>query len=159
MAKGPERPSLEPIPGFRFAVQIGEGGDRAAAGWFTECSGLTIERTLFTHQEGGVNAYVHQLPDRIKHTNITLKRGVGDAALWRWFAGEGDAGLYEGKVEYRNVTIILYNVDRTEAMRWNVDRAYPVKWNGPSLQAGGNQVAIETLELVHHGISLVPGQE
>jgi phage tail-like protein len=150
MAAQIERPALEPVPGFRFAVNI----DGVTAGWFTECGGLMVERTVYPYEEGGLNAYVHQLPNRIKHTNITLKRGIADETLWKWFAGERDVGLYEAKVAYHDVTIVLYNVDRTEAKRWNVSRAYPVKWTGPDLKAEGNQVAIETLELVHHGINL-----
>ena len=150
MAKEVERVDLEPVPGFRFAIEI-EG---ITAGWFTECGGLTVERTVYPYEEGGLNAYVHQLPDRIKHTRISLKRGIADETLWKWFAGERDEGLYEGKVEYRNMTITLYNVDRSVAKRWNVERAYPVKWSGPDLKAASTQVAIESLEIVHHGISL-----
>jgi len=138
-----ERVDLEPVPSFRFAIDI-EG---IVVGWFTECGGLTVERTVYPYEEGGLNAYVHQLPDRIKHTHITLKRGIADEVLWKWFAGERDEGLYEGKVEYRNMSIILYNVDRTEAKRWNVERAYPVKWSGPGLKSGDNLAAIESLEI------------
>jgi phage tail-like protein len=145
-----ERPAQEPVAGFRFSVNI----DGVATGWFTDCGGLSVERTLYPYEEGGLNAYVHQLPSRIKHTNVTLKRGVADEALWKWFAGDADEGLYEAKVTYRDVTIILYNVDRTEAKRWNLSHAYPVKWTGPDLKAGDNQVAIETLEIVHHGLQL-----
>ena len=151
MAREVERVDLEPVPSFIFAIEI-EG---ITAGWFTECGGLTVERTVYPYEEGGLNAYVHQLPDRIKHTRISLKRGIADEVLWKWFAGERDEGLYEGKVEYRNMTITLYNVDRSVAKRWNVERAYPVKWSGPDLKAESTQVAIESLEIVHHGISLV----
>jgi phage tail-like protein len=137
-----ERVALGSVPSFRYAVEI-EG---IAVGWFTDCGGLTVERTVYPYEEGGLNAYVHQLPDRIKHTHITLKRGIADQMLWKWFAGENDEGLYESKVTYRNVTIVLYNVDRTESRRWNVERAYPTKWSGPDLRADSTQVAVETLE-------------
>jgi phage tail-like protein len=138
-----ERPDLEPTPGFRFAIEI----KGVVTGWFTECGGLSVERTVYPYQEGGLNAYVHQLPDRIKRTNITLKRGIADEALWKWFAGERDVGLYEGQVASHDVTIVLYNVDRTEAKRWNLPNAYPVRWTGPGLTAGDSLVAVETLEL------------
>jgi phage tail-like protein len=151
MAEALERADLEPTPGFKYAIEI----DGLVGAWFAECGGLTAERTVYPYEEGGLNAYVHQLPGRTTHSHITLKRGIADEALWKWFAGEKDAGLYESKVEYRNITIILYNVDRTEAKRWNVSRAYPVKWSGPDLNTDGNQVAVESLELVHHGIALV----
>lgn len=36
---------------------------------------------------------------------------------------------------------------------WTLINAYPCKWEGPDLDATKNEVAIETLELVHEGIS------
>ena len=138
-----ERADMEPVPNFRFAVEI-EG---VAVGWFTECGGLSVERETYPYKEGGLNAYVHELPGRVKRTHITLKRGLADEELWKWFAGKSDAGLHEGKVTHRNTTVILYNVDRTEAKRWNINRAYPVKWAASDLISDSNQMAVETLEL------------
>jgi phage tail-like protein len=37
--------------------------------------------------------------------------------------------------------------------RWNFVRAWPTKWDFPDLNAEGNDVAIETLELAHEGIA------
>ena len=138
-----ERADMEPVLNFRFAVEI-EG---IAVGWFTECGGLSVERETYPYKEGGLNAYVHELPGRVKRTHITLKRGIADKELWKWFAGKSDAGLHEGKVTHRNTTVILYNVDRTEAKRWHINRAYPVKWAASDLMADSNQVVVETLEL------------
>lgn len=137
--------TVEPIAGFRFGVEIAN----QIVGWFTECSGLSVERGVLSYEEGGVNDYVHQLPERIKYSHVTLKRGVGDEALWNWF----QEGLYDGKIKRQNVSIFLYNVDRTKSKRWNLVRAYPVKWGGPEFRADSSQVAIETLELVHEGMT------
>jgi phage tail-like protein len=131
------------VPGFRFAVEI----QGIAAGWFTECGGLTVQRGVRTYEEGGQNAFVHQLPGPISHARVTLKRGVVDATLWAWFTGAQDEGLYESKVAPRDVAIVVYGPDHTEIRRWNLARALPVKWSGPSLTAGDAQVAVETLEL------------
>ncbi len=137
----------DPIAGFRFGIEV----KGIVSGWFTECSGLTIEREVFPHKEGGTNDYEHKLPGGIKCSNITLKRGVAsDDALWKWF----QKGLYDGKVRRQHVSIILYNGDRTKARRWNLADAYPVKWTGPDFKVEGNQVAIETLEIVYHGLEM-----
>ncbi len=133
----------DPIPGFRYAVEIGG----IAAGWFTRCTGLSVERSVRTYEEGGLNAYVHQLPGRITRTHITLEHGIAGPALWQWFAGEQDKGLHESRVAYRDVTIILYNADLAEAQRWHLPQALPVRWTGPTIRADGREVAIETLEL------------
>jgi hypothetical protein len=38
-------------------------------------------------------------------------------------------------------------------MWWDFMEAYPVKWVGPQLRAESSTVAVETVELVHKGIS------
>jgi phage tail-like protein len=142
----PTAERVDPVAGFRFAVEIGG----ILQGWFTDCGGLNVTRKTETHKEGGVNDYVHQLPAGIEYSNVTLKRGIADNALWDWF----QKGLYDGKVERRSVSIILYNQDHTKAKRWNLTDAYPVKWTGPDLKTDSSQAAIETLELVHHGMEM-----
>jgi len=129
----------DPIAKFRFGVEI----RGVVAGWFTECSELSLEREVTPYQEGGVNDYVHQLPSLVSYSRITLKRGLADNALWNWF----QKGLYDGRVELHNISIVLYDGDRAEAKRWNLTDAYPVKWTGPDLEGDSDQAAIETLEI------------
>ncbi|HRV96186.1 MAG TPA: phage tail protein [Anaerolineae bacterium] len=129
----------DPLADFRFELKI-EG---IAVGWFTECSGLTIEREVMPHPEGGVNNYLHQLPGRIKRQSLTLKRGVGDEALWQWL----QTGRYDGQVKRLNASVILYQADRTELGRWNFSEVYPTRWSGAELRAGSQRVTLETLEL------------
>ncbi len=136
----------DPIAKFRFGVEI----KGIVQGWFTECSGLTVQREVIEHKEGGLNDYVHKLPGRVSYSNITLKRGIAGNQLWRWFR----RGLYDGRVQRRNVSIILYSGNRKKAKRWNLTDAYPIKWTGPDFKTEGAEVAVETLELVHHGMEI-----
>ena len=39
-------------------------------------------------------------------------------------------------------------------LRWHLRDAWPVKFEGPTLNATGNEVAIETLELAHEGLEI-----
>ncbi len=133
----------DPVPKFRFAIQL----QGAVVGWFTECSGMTVERQATPYSEGGVNDYVHQLPGRVSYSQVALKRGLADNALWDWF----EKGLYDGKVERRNVTIILYNADLSEAKRWDMPEAYPVKWGGPDLNSETQELVIESIEIASGG--------
>lgn len=128
---------------FRYEVKI-EG---VTAGWFTECSGLTIEREIYPHQEGGQNDYVHQLPGPIKHQSLTLKKGIAEEALWQWL----EAGKFDGKVKRCNVSVILYHPDRSEARRWDLINVFPTRWSGAELKTGSRQVAVETLQLTQGG--------
>ena len=86
----------------------------------------------------------------IEQSKITLKHGLAGNELWNWF----QEGLYDGKVVRRNISIKLYSTDRSKVKEWTLDNAYPVKWTGPTLNSAGNEVAIETLELVHHGLQM-----
>lgn len=110
---------------------------------FTDCSGLTVERDVVARPEGGVNDYVPQLPGAVKYSKVTLKRGLADNALWDWFK----QGFHDGKVDRRNVTIVLYHPDGSEARRWDMTEVYPTRWTGPAFQADSNQVGAESLEL------------
>ena len=40
-----------------------------------------------------------------------------------------------------------------ERRRWNFVNAWPTKWDGPDFNAEGNDIAIETLELAHEGVT------
>jgi len=138
---------LDPIPAFKFWVEI----KSIVVAEFQECSGLRLERTVETIEEGGVNDRVHLLPGRNKSANISLKRGLTDSdELWRWY----QEGLYDGDVKKINFSILLRDVSGEVVKRWNVKDAFPVKWEGPQLTAESNQVAIETLEIAHHGLTL-----
>jgi phage tail-like protein len=43
-------------------------------------------------------------------------------------------------------------VEQGTKARWTLDKAFPVKWVGPSFKSDEAAVAIESLELAHHGI-------
>jgi phage tail-like protein len=130
---------LEPAAGYRFGVEI----QGLVVGWFTECSGLSFERTVVPYEEGGVNDRIHQLPGRAKRASLSLKRGLADSKLMEWFV----EGQYDGTVTRRDVSIVLFGGDGTEAQRWDLAGAYPLKWQGSGPVAGSDQVAVETIEI------------
>jgi phage tail-like protein len=137
----------DPVAMFKFWVEI----KSIVVAEFKECSGLRLERTVETIEEGGVNDRVHYLPGRNKYSNIVLKYGVMSSnELWNWF----QEGLYDGKVKRVNFSILLRDVKGDVVKRWNVTDGYPVKWEGPSLNVESSQVAVETLEIAHHGLTL-----
>ena len=132
----------------RFYVSIeGVTGEQAL---FTEASGLQLEIEVFEYTEGGVNSFVHKLPGRTKVGNLTLKRGMTNSkAFLEWISN-----VALGKIERKNVSIVMFNAKGDELMRWNYDGMYPVKWTGPQYEASGNAAAIESLELAHSGLQL-----
>ncbi len=136
----------DPYAAFNFQVEI-EG---LVIGGFSEVSGLQVETVVEDYQEGGQNQYVHKLPGPARYpSNLILKGGLTDIeTFWRWHQN-----VIAGTVERRNGTIYLLERQGQPAMWWDFKKAYPVKWSGPDLKADSSAVAVETIELVHCGIS------
>lgn len=136
---------VDPYGNFNFLVEI-DGITRAA---FHEVSGFDSTIDVIEHREGGENTTVRKLPGMTKHSNIVLKWGLADDAdLYNWHR---DA--VNGKVQRRNGSIVLLDRQGQERMRWNFVNAWPSKWDGPDFNAEGNDIAIETLELTHEGVT------
>jgi phage tail-like protein len=136
----------DPYKAFNFRVEI--DGMTAA---FTEVSGLESEIEAIDYREGGEENRMRKLPGLRKFPNIVLKRGLTqDAELWNWHQQVAD-----GNVHRRNGSVILLDDRGQEQVRWNFYNSWPCKYVGPTLNAKSNDVAIETLELVHEGLERV----
>ena len=143
MATGDRR---DPFRSFNFAVEI----DGIARAGFRECSGLDASQDPIEYREGTEGLTTRKLPGLNKYSNITLKWGMtDDTELWDW-----RKKAMTGKVERKNGSIVLLDDTGAEKMRWNFREAWPTKWTGPSFNATGNEVAIETLEIAHEGLEL-----
>ena len=136
----------DPYKAFNFLVEI----DGIALAGFSEVTGLESETEVIEYRTGGESNRVRKLPGLTKHGNIVLRRGVTqDAELWNW-----RKTVEDGKVDRWNGSIVLLDDDRTEILRWNFSNGWISKWTGPSLNARGNKVAIETIEIAHEGLTL-----
>lgn len=103
---------------------------------------------MIEHREGGDNTTPRKLPGMTKHAAISLKWGLTDnTELYDWHRA-----AVEGRIDRRDGSIIVLDNQGNERVRWNFKKAWPSKWTGASLNAEGNDVAIETLEIVHEGI-------
>ena len=111
---------------------------------------MQIETVVETYREGGLNDYEHKLAGPTRYSsNLILKHGLTDIeALWSWHQD-----VTQGKITRKNGTIYLLDRQRLPTMWWDFTGAYPVKWTGPDLRAESNTVAVETVELVHKGLS------
>lgn len=137
----------DPFMAFRFEIRL----TGLPVSGFGECSGLQLETELQTYNEGGNNSFVRHFPTRTKQSNITLKRGIVDREIWTWYFD-----VIQGLIHFRDASIIVYDAAGVRpAAQWDIRRALPIKWIGPQLNATQNQVAVETLELAHHGLTLV----
>ncbi len=136
-------PTPDPVAELRFKVEL----PGLSIGRFRECTGISVEVEVKDYMEGGSNEFVHKLPTRVKYPNVVLKRGVThEDALLKWF--------WESRftVQRRDMTISLLGPGAKLVRTWAFLNAYPVKWTGPNMNAGSNQIATETLEVVHNGL-------
>ena len=135
----------DPYRGYNFRVEI-DGITRAG---FRECSGLDSTQDPVLYREGTDPLTERKLPGTVKYSNIALKWGAtDDHELWDWRKQAMD-----GKVARKNGSIILLDDTGAEKVRWNFINGWPSKWVGPTFNATGNEVAIETLDIVHEGVT------
>jgi phage tail-like protein len=135
---------VDPYRNFNFLVEI----DGITQAGFTDCTGFGADNTPIEYREGGENRTVRKLPGMTKYNNIVLKWGLTDSReLYDWFRD-----VVNGKINRKNGSIIVLDLQGKEVVRWNFFNAWPSKWDGPDFSAKGTDVAIETLELAHEGI-------
>ncbi len=136
-----------PLPVFHFQVEW--GGENLG---FSEVSGLTIETQLIEYRDGLSPQYSSiKMAGIPKFSNITLKRGIiaHDSQFFAWMNATA-----LNKPERRDIIISLLNEEHTPVMTWKVKNAWPVKLEGPGLKATGNEVAVESIELAHEGLTI-----
>lgn len=136
-----------PLPKFHF--QVDWGGKRIG---FTEVSGLNVETQAIEYREGNMPQYNKlQMPGMQKYGPITMKRGTvkGDNEFFTWW---NTVAL--NTIERRDLTISLLNEKHEPVVVWKVNRAWPTKATSTDLKSDGNEVAIETIEIVHEGLTI-----
>jgi phage tail-like protein len=116
-------------------------------GAFTSCEGLGCEMVMEQREEGGNNGFVHQLPTRVKYSNVKLSRPITEASkeFPTWFA-KVDRGVVA-----RTATIEAKTPDGRLITSWGLRHVLPVRWTGPQFAADSAKVATETIELSHQG--------
>ncbi len=137
-----------PYPNFNFAVDIGASvGEIGFAGAEIPAAEIGV----IEYREGADRASaVRKLPGRVSYGNVVLHRGIdGGLSLWEWFKAVRD-----GDLQRRNVVITLHDERHESVQRWLLRDAWPVKYVTSDLNAQGNEVVIETLELAVESIEI-----
>ena len=136
-----------PYPSFNFIVDAGLGEEVAFSA--VELPAAEIETIEYREGADRTNAS-RRLPGRVRYGNVVLRRGIaGDLALWEWFKAVRD-----GQLLRRDVTITLLDEARNPVQRWRFRDAWPTKYDPSDLNAKGNEILIETLELAVESIDV-----
>ncbi len=136
---------VDPYRNFRFRMEV-DGIEQAG---FSEVSGFDASIDIIEYREGNENTTPRKLPGLTKYGNITLKWGVTDSMdLYQWIAD-----CIEGTIERKTATIIAIDEAGEDVATWQVIEAWPTKYTAPDFNGTGSEVAIESLELAHEGLT------
>ena len=140
----------DPYGSFNFHVEIDGAGDIKAQ--FSEVSGIKGDVEVFEVKEGGLNTMTRTFPGRVTWGPVTLKRGIdNDKTFYKWW--RAIVGNESGGKRRRTVTITMLDEDFTTTARiWTLQNAWVKSWEGASLNAGGSDLAFESIVLSHDGI-------
>ncbi len=120
---------------------------------FQEVSGLESKIETTPLQEGGENRFVHNLPEKVTHSNLVLKRAMTTYAsgLVQWCKSSLEGG-FEDAIVPKDMTIMLLNEMTIPVASWSLSNAFPGKWAVGGFDAMKNELAIETIELSYLSI-------
>jgi phage tail-like protein len=142
--------NIWPLPKFHFEVKW----DTNVMS-FQEVSGLDIQSEEIKYRAGDSKVFsVVKMPGMMKFGNVTMKKGVfkGDNKFWDWLNQ-----IKLNTIKRVPVTISLLDESSAPTMVWTLKNAWPTKISSTDLKAEGNEVAIESIEIVHEGLTIANG--
>ncbi|HIY17252.1 MAG TPA: phage tail protein [Candidatus Intestinimonas stercorigallinarum] len=136
-----------PYGKFRYRVEI----DGLDAGGFSEVTGFDASIDVMEYREGDMVQTPYKIPGLKKYGNITLKKGLTDSlVMYEWLITGVD-----GPVDRKTITITSLDESEQPVASWQVINAWPVKYTAPDFNATSSEVAIETVEIAHEGMTRV----
>ena len=141
----------DPLRNFRFRLEI----DSIAQAGFSEVAIAETTIDAVDYREGTDPPHVRKLSGLTKYGNITLKWGItGDCARPLQVAQADRRRPDQGAIARRSSSSSQDEAGADKA-RFVVTEAWPVKYDPSDLNAKGNEVFIELLELANEGIERV----
>lgn len=139
-----------PLPKFYFSVKW---ADQTVS--FQEVTGLDTETQIIEYRHGDNKVFsTIKMPGIAKFGNITMKKGifVNDNNFWKWYDQ-----IKMNTIKRIAVTISLLDESGKPTMVWTLKNAWPTKITGTDLKSDGNEVAVETIEIAHEGLTIANG--
>src|SRR5579862_32350 len=148
MADDGSKQSASIWPLVKFAFKVMWDGKEII---FQEVSGLNAETTPIEYRGGSSKVYsTVKMPGIQKFGNVTFKKGIfkGDSALWDKFKA-----LKMNTI--KRVTIVVNLLDESQAVAatWTLQNAFPIKITGTEMKSDTNEVAIESIDVAHEGLT------
>lgn len=138
-----KRTEVDPYRNFLFKVEI----DGVTQAGFSEAAVGDSASDVIEYREGEEVTTSRKLPGLTKHADVTLKWGLTDSKeLWDW-----RQGVIDGKIDRKNVSVVVFDTEGNEKVRWQFVRAWPSKLDPSDMTAKGNDVAIMSMVISHEG--------
>ena len=119
---------------------------------FQEVTGLSSETQVIEYRGGSSKVYsTVKMPGIQKFGNITLKKGIfkGDTALW-----DNYNLIKMNTIKRSTILISLLDESNAVAMSWSLLNAFPCKITVTDMKSDSNEVAVESMELAHEGLTI-----
>jgi phage tail-like protein len=139
-----------PYRNIRFLLEI----DGVARAGFAECRQPESGTDVIEYREGTDPPTVRQLAGLNRYGRVVLRTGVTDDSIelfeWRKL-------VEQGKVDdaRRPAAVVLLDREGETGARWELRNVWPATYRAPRLDATGEDVAIESLDLVCEGFERV----
>jgi phage tail-like protein len=136
-----------PFRQMRYILEI----DSVAKAGFSECTIPEANTEVIEYREGNEAPTVRKLSSLAAYGNITLKWGIttDSMELFEWWQlveqGKTDAAR-------RQIAVVLLDEEGQPGPRWEFRNAWCRQYDAPDLNATGNEVAVESMEIVHEGL-------
>ncbi len=143
----PGRREHDAAVGHSFGLEL----DGVRVSMLTEVTGLGWERDVIEVREGGDPGTTRRLPGRLKPGEVTVTRGLTtDLTFEQWMRDPVPVGQPRRAVE-----LALFDAQGRAVARFHLENAWPSKLEITGLRAGGTEIAVESLTLVHEGLERV----
>lgn len=137
----------DPLRNFRFRLTI----DGITAAGFSECTIPDVTVDVVDYRNGNDPTFMRKLSGLTKYGNVTLKTGVtADTSLYKWHNDVVSKGAKDNR---KSLSIVMVDEAGDDQAQWDLVDAWPTKYDPSDLSSKGNEVLIESIELVHEGIT------
>lgn len=142
-----------PLPVYNYRVEV--GGESIS---FSEVSGLSLSFETKAYMESkttepGPGPNKMNMPLQKKGLTITLKKGYvlarSISTFYKWISS-----IKLNQVVKKDIKVRLCDEDGKPLVSWSVLNAFPTKLDAPAFNAGSNEVAIESMELMADDLTI-----
>ena len=139
-----------PMPKFYFEVKWDSSVVK-----FQKVSGLDVENEPIEYRNGDNPKFSKiSMPGMLKYSRVTMEKGVftKDNQMWDWFNE-----VKMNTIKRKPITISLLDEGGSPTMVWTLENAFPARISSTDLNAEGNEVAIDKMEIQHEGLTIANG--